>query len=59
MTFINLKKSIAFYREYAIIDLSNEREVNRMSIENYYLLRRLEELQNEIANNVDSEKHDK
>ena len=27
MTFINLKKSIAFYREYAIIDLSNEREV--------------------------------
>ena len=41
MTFINLKKSIAFYREYAIIDLSNEREVIDMRKPNNEFLKRV------------------
>lgn len=39
--------------------LCTSNKITDLYIENYYLLRRLEELQNEIANNVDGEKHDK
>lgn len=34
-------------------------KINDLYIENYHLLRKLEELQNEIANNANGEKHDK
>ena len=34
-------------------------KINDLCVENYYLLRKLEELQNEIANNANGEKHDK
>jgi hypothetical protein len=52
MTFINLKKSIAFYREYAIIDLSNEREVNRMSIEKLLLNKRCNEIRRKYEDEI-------
>lgn len=42
-----------------ICSLYTSNKINDLYIENYYLLRRLEELQNEIANNVNGEKHDK
>lgn len=42
-----------------ICSLCTSNKINDLCIENYYLLRRLEELQNEIANNVNGEKHDK
>lgn len=42
-----------------ICSLCTSNKITDLYLENYYLLRRLEELQNEIANNVDGEKHDK
>lgn len=42
-----------------ICSLSTSNKITDLYLENYYLLRRLEDLQNEIANNVDGEKHDK
>lgn len=42
-----------------ICSLCTLNKITDLYLENYYLLRRLEELQNEIANNVDGEKHDK
>lgn len=52
MTFINLKKFIAFYREYAIIDLSNEREVNRMSTEKLLLNKRCNEIRRKYEDEI-------
>lgn len=42
-----------------ICSLCTSNKISDLYIENYYLLRKLKELQNEIANNVDGEKHDK
>ena len=41
-----------------ICSLCTSNKITDLYLENY-LLRRLKELQNEIANNVDGEKHDK
>lgn len=42
-----------------ICAICTSNKINDLYVENYHLLRRLEEMQNEIANNANGEKHDK